>query len=50
MIVATERDVKKAYASPLLKKWGSVKDLTLTTKKGNIKDGGLAGSFTGMGM
>jgi hypothetical protein len=43
--VTTERDVKKAYASPSLKKWGSVKDLTLITKKGKYEE--VGGSFPG---
>jgi hypothetical protein len=42
-IVAIERDGKKAYASPSLKKWGSIRDLTLGFK-GTPGDGGGAGS------
>ena len=48
--MAIERDVKKAYASPSLKKWGSVKDLTLNGKSGVIPDGGAGGSHSPQGM
>lgn len=43
--MAAERDVKKAYASPSLKKWGSVKDLTMNGKTGEMAE--VGGSFPG---
>jgi hypothetical protein len=46
-IVARERGAKKAYASPSLKKWGSIKDLTMNGKAGKGADNGLGGSFPG---
>jgi hypothetical protein len=42
--MVTEKDVKKAYSSPSLKKWGSVKDLTAGGQKEGTPDSGASGS------
>ena len=46
--MANERDVKKAYASPSLKRWGNVKDLTKGGEKLGKPDTGASGSYLDM--